>query len=168
MATIIKNGITFNNVYNSSEPRLEANGVLKRPRYGTTLAEFYNRPDLFHIVEALDINWNGAEVEDGVVINTTGELLNWIKSKTDLISSEVFEKLTILELISISRLLTREVADNIYLSADAVTDDFNSINNSIEDLSTLVNDLSTEISETKFKFVFNHNVIFSQFLYGKK
>ena len=146
MATIIKNGITFNNVYNSSEPRLEANGVLKRPRYGTTLAEFYNRPDLFHIVEALDINWNGAEVEDGVVINTTGELLNWIKSKTDLISSEVFEKLTILELISISRLLTREVADNIYLSADAVTEDFNNINSSLESLTSLFNDLSTEIS----------------------
>ena len=31
-------------------------------------------------INAVDINWNGAEIEDGVFITTTGELLSWVKN----------------------------------------------------------------------------------------
>ena len=37
--------------------------------------------DNFGIVNAVDIAWNGAQVEDNVTLNTTGDLLNWIKTK---------------------------------------------------------------------------------------
>ena len=31
------------------------------------------------VVNAVSIDWNGAEVDENVVINTTGQLLSWIK-----------------------------------------------------------------------------------------
>ena len=39
-------------------------------------------------INAVEIDWNGAVVEDGVVINTTSDLLNWIKSGSDTITSD--------------------------------------------------------------------------------
>ena len=39
------------------------------------------------IVNAIDIDWNGAEVEENVVINTTGELLSWIQGKSSFDAS---------------------------------------------------------------------------------
>lgn len=32
------------------------------------------------VINAVDIDWNGAEVGDGVYLHTTGEVLNWIKT----------------------------------------------------------------------------------------
>ena len=65
-------------------------------------------------INAVDIDWNDAEVEDGVVIKTTGELLSWIKSKSSEISPEIEAKIAALELINISRLLTKDIADETY------------------------------------------------------
>ena len=65
-------------------------------------------------INAVDIDWNDAEVEDGVVIKTTGELLSWIKSKSSEISPEIEAKIAALELINISRLLTKDIADATY------------------------------------------------------
>lgn len=33
------------------------------------------------IVNAVDIDWNGAQVEENVTLNSTGDLLSWIKIK---------------------------------------------------------------------------------------
>ena len=71
--SITQNGITFSN-YNDSEflpftrtVRLGINEGLDEDNFG--------------IVNAADIAWNGAQVEDNVTLNSTGDLLNWIKTK---------------------------------------------------------------------------------------
>ena len=38
-------------------------------------------------INAVEIDWNGAEVEENVVINTTGELLSWIQGKSSFDAS---------------------------------------------------------------------------------
>lgn len=32
-------------------------------------------------INAVEIDWNGAQIEDNVIINSTGDLLSWIKTK---------------------------------------------------------------------------------------
>ena len=74
----IQHGITFNQV----------------KQYGVTLGQWpvllagQMGPDEDGgIVNAIDIDWNGAEVEENVVINTTGELLSWIQGKSSFDAS---------------------------------------------------------------------------------
>ena len=38
------------------------------------------------VVDAVNIDWNGAEVEENVIINTTGQLISWIKNLFNSIS----------------------------------------------------------------------------------
>lgn len=85
ISNITKTGITsvsaeldnikFNSIirsgYNSSIPYILANSPWK------TINE---SESIKYSVNAVDINWNEAEIEDGVFITTTGELLSWIKN----------------------------------------------------------------------------------------
>ena len=73
-----KNNITFNNVkeagvYHASGP-IGLNGL-----YTTSGANIIDINSNLSLINAIDINWNGAQVEPGVVLNTTGDLLRWIK-----------------------------------------------------------------------------------------
>ena len=85
MATLNQNGITFtlngdavtpfggkytNNtnydpttgLYTQNQSKLDAKGVAKS-------------------FNAVEIDWNGAQVEDNVTLNSIGDLLSWIKTK---------------------------------------------------------------------------------------
>ena len=71
MANINQNGINFNN-YKTTGWELGGN-PLRMPIQG---------PDEDGgIINAVDIDWNGAQVEENVTINSTGDLLSWIKTK---------------------------------------------------------------------------------------
>lgn len=72
MAEITIDNIVFNNVKNVGEI------------VGSAPISFGNSssgPDteLGGIINAIDIDWNGAQIDDDVIINNTGELLNYIK-----------------------------------------------------------------------------------------
>lgn len=71
MATISQDNITFSN-YNDSDI-ISVSSPLKYGSY-EGLDE-----DNYGIVNAVDIAWNGAEVDEETTINSTGELLNYIK-----------------------------------------------------------------------------------------
>ena len=85
MATLNQNGITFTlngdavttidgkvttsgnydattGLYTQNQSKLDAKGVAKS-------------------FNAVEIDWNSAQVEDNVTINNTGDLLSWIKTK---------------------------------------------------------------------------------------
>ena len=40
------------------------------------------------ILNAVEIDWNGAKIDDNTTINTTVDLLNWIKSKSSNVDNE--------------------------------------------------------------------------------
>jgi uncharacterized repeat protein (TIGR02543 family) len=71
-------GIQFNNINSSA-------GISKNSIMSRSLNIWRNESDTWYsAINAVDIDWNGAEVEDNVVINTTGELLSWIKTKNNI------------------------------------------------------------------------------------
>ena len=69
---MIQNGIEFTPV---NEDYLIINKKISRDSYNKLLAG-KNNP----IINAISIDWNNAKVDDNTYINTTGELLSWIKS----------------------------------------------------------------------------------------
>ena len=76
MAEIIKDNIKFSNVPNSSAKGYT--GLITNADNITDKRYVYDS-ESDPIVMALDINWGGAEVDENKIINTTGELLTWIK-----------------------------------------------------------------------------------------
>lgn len=75
--------ITFNNVkaagvYHASGP-IGLNDRYRTDSTGTILTGIQH-PEL-SLINAIDIDWNGAQVDPEVELNTTGDLLKWIKSK---------------------------------------------------------------------------------------
>ena len=74
--SLILDGISFNHVqYRDSG---HAN-LLGRKTWDTTNASG-TLTDENYAVNAVDIDWNGAQVGNNVTIKTTGELLSWIKN----------------------------------------------------------------------------------------
>ena len=78
--TDYKNGINFNDVkspgvYHASGP-IGLNGS-----YSIEGGEITNINSNLSLINAVDIDWNNAQVDPGVEIKTTGDLLRWIKSK---------------------------------------------------------------------------------------
>lgn len=73
-------GIEFNKIKGKSKSTLTANPTMPASNGNLWKA---NTEDLsaWTGINAVDIDWNGAQVEENVIINTTGELLNWIKTK---------------------------------------------------------------------------------------
>ena len=69
---MVQNNITFNKVDFTTYAAV--NDILSRDSAAKINAGKGNP-----IINAVSIDWNGAEVDEDVVINTTGELLTWIK-----------------------------------------------------------------------------------------
>lgn len=77
-----KNNITFNSVKPAGA--LHASGPIGHNGMytvdGSTITSITKGISL---INGIDIDWNGAQVEPGVIINTTGDLLNWIRNKSE-------------------------------------------------------------------------------------
>jgi len=73
MATMTQNGISFYNVKTAG---------VRTDTWPIYLGGNQQGPDEDGgVINAVDIDWNGAVVGDGQTINSTGELLSWISSK---------------------------------------------------------------------------------------
>ena len=80
MSTYVQNEITFNNVK-------EGNYKIKAfPIYMNGLDGVH--PEYGGIINIVNVDWNGAEVGGDVVINTTGDLLSWIKNCIESLQEE--------------------------------------------------------------------------------
>ena len=84
MATITQNGITFSN-YNNTDV-LKVSSPLKYANY-EGLDE-----DNFGIINAVDIAWNGAQVNQFRQLNTTGDLISWIKTEDQKVAQASVSK----------------------------------------------------------------------------
>ena len=79
MAVTIKN-ITFNKV-----PKKKAKGLgvsMELTQTGipqdVTVAQYLQSENFYKLIHALDINWDGISIGNGVEINDTSDLINWI------------------------------------------------------------------------------------------
>ena len=70
-------GIQFNNITHEDDGiAIDAQIIRKNNNWKSEQNKY--KP----VVNAVDIDWNSAEVADNVTINTTSELINWIKNYT--------------------------------------------------------------------------------------
>jgi hypothetical protein len=76
MAQVIQDNIKFGNVYKDGGIRI-GDTLIQSTFNPNDETPSYNN---FPIINAVDIDWNGVEVGDNKTINTTGELINWIKN----------------------------------------------------------------------------------------
>jgi len=75
-----KNNITFNNVKPAGS--LHASGPIGHNRMYTVQGDAITAiTQGISLINGIDIDWDGAEVEPNVIINTTGDLLNWIRNR---------------------------------------------------------------------------------------
>ena len=123
MAQIVKDNITFNSYKNRGGLVLNNYPIRALGLEGPD-------EDGVGIINAVDIDWNGAEIEENVTIHTTAELLNWIKTKGGKISEIDSEKLAEIQnaievyQTTFNNVLGKSFADSRYqLKADSYTKD---------------------------------------------
>lgn len=99
MASIQLNNITFSNVDITNTVTgvgtkyVLANIVDGNGKYDITKVEngaALNNPEYFPFVNAIDIDWNGAQLTDNITINTTGQLLKIISD----LYNEIYPQVT--------------------------------------------------------------------------
>ena len=79
MAEITINGVKFTNIPNK-RTGVKIGNKLSQSNFTGNLEEYLASEDFHKLLCAIDIDWNGIEVAENVVINDTDELINWIKS----------------------------------------------------------------------------------------
>ena len=98
-------------------------------------------------INAVDINWNDAQVEDNIIIHTTGELLSWIKSKLNGINYEQYNillnKINNLETI-INNMNNMEEKEKYYLGT--ATEEQITNQSYINSLTCNIDDKPTELN----------------------
>ena len=85
MAVTIKN-ITFNNVPKKKTKGLGVSMELTQTGIpqDITVAQYLQSENFYKLIHALDINWDGINVGNGVEINDTADLINWILSLVEI------------------------------------------------------------------------------------
>lgn len=82
MSEVIINNVKFKNVPDKRYGT-KIGDMLTQSNVGMsqTVSDYILSDDFYALVNGVDIDWNSIEVEDGLVLNTTADLINWIKTK---------------------------------------------------------------------------------------
>lgn len=99
MATTIQNGITFNNIYKDGGTKVV--DTIKQDTWNPNAA--YPSSANFPLVNAVDIAWNGAQLNidnQDITINTTGELLNVVTNLANMAINNLRTAQTLLNQIA--------------------------------------------------------------------
>jgi len=145
----INSNITFNNVKDKGV-KLSAGPLLINGLTGT------DPDDGTGIVNAIDIDWNGAEVGENIIINTTGELLNWIKSNiggSNIDNEKLAEIQNTIDVYqdTFNNVLSKTYANNTYANKTETENAINDLTAALDqvitanDVQTIVNNRVEEI-----------------------
>ena len=77
MAEITINGVKFTNVPNK-RTGVKLGNKISQTNFTGDLEEYLASEDFYKLISAIDIDWNGIEIGENVVINDTADLINWI------------------------------------------------------------------------------------------
>ena len=82
-------GITFNNIPDK-KLGTKITTVITQSNVGNSSNEDYiNNQNFYKLYNAIDIDWNGAEIDNEHVINDTSDLLNYIKSRKEYLDNKI-------------------------------------------------------------------------------
>lgn len=125
MAEITINGVKYTNVPNKKAGTKFA-ASLTQSNIGASQAvqDYVNSAYFYPLVNAIDINWNGVEVEENSYINTTSDLISYIASKESNIDLSSYATMAYVDQ-KITDLIggAPETLDTLKELADALADD---------------------------------------------
>lgn len=125
MAEITINGVKYTNVPNKKAGTKFA-ASLTQSNIGASQAvqDYVNSAYFYPLVNAIDINWNGVEVDENSYINTTSDLISYIASKESNIDLSSYATMTYVDQ-KITDLIggAPETLDTLKELADALADD---------------------------------------------
>jgi hypothetical protein len=86
MAKYTEKGIVFNKVYDGNT-KIETSPITVKNTYNVSNGQVsFAGGDMHCLVNAVDIDWNGAQIDSNTELNSTAEVLNWVKNKVDNIN----------------------------------------------------------------------------------
>jgi len=125
MAEITINGVKYTNVPNKKAGTKFA-ASLTQSNIGASQAvqDYVNSAYFYPLVNAIDINWNGVEVDENSYINTTSDLISYIASKESNVDLSSYATMTYVN-DKISEIIggAPETLDTLKELADALEDD---------------------------------------------
>jgi len=77
MPEITINGVKFTNVPNK-RTGVKLGNKISQTNFTGDLEEYLASEDFYKLISAIDIDWNGIEIGENVIINDTADLINWI------------------------------------------------------------------------------------------
>ena len=95
------------------------------------------------IFNAVEINWNGACLGNGIIINSTGELLEYIKNKSSNLNINTYDKETIDNLIGEIE-ESKVNKENVY-DKETIDNLIGELNNKINELTNIINNITQNI-----------------------
>lgn len=119
MQEIILKGVKYTNIPNKKSGTKVAT-MLTQSNIGLSqsVIDYINSNAFYSLINSIDIDWNGIQLDEGIYINDTSDLINWIKSiekahKDKEYNSEHFSGLgrKTLQLKNESNILTQEDFD---------------------------------------------------------
>ena len=80
MSQITINDIKFTNIPNKKFG-IKLSNTLTQSNINQSVVNYLQSEDFYKLVNAVDIDWNGIEVDESVLINDTADLIKWIATK---------------------------------------------------------------------------------------
>lgn len=80
MSQLTINNVNFTNIPNKKFG-IKISNTLTQSNVNQKVVDYLQSDDFYKLVNAIDIDWNGIEIDENTVLNDTSDLINWIASK---------------------------------------------------------------------------------------
>ena len=81
MSQVTINNVKFTNIPNKKFG-IKISNTITQPNISQKVIDYLQSEDFYKLVNAIDIDWNGIEIDENTVLNDTSDLINWIASRT--------------------------------------------------------------------------------------
>lgn len=90
MAQVTIKDVKYTNVPNKKVGAKVANRITQSNiGMSQSVADYLASDSFYKLVGAIDIDWNGIEIDENIVLNDTSDLINWISSLVSEITPSI-------------------------------------------------------------------------------
>lgn len=80
MSQLVIKDVNFTNIPNKKFG-IKLSNTITQSNINQKVVDYLQSEDFYKLVNAVDIDWNGIEIDENTVLNDTSDLINWIASK---------------------------------------------------------------------------------------
>lgn len=126
MPEIIIDNVKYKNVPNKKQGVAFGNRLTQSNiGMSQSVVDYINSNKFYTLVDAIDIDWNGVEIDENITLNTTSDLVNWLKtfqdtSELDSTVREIQEQVNALMLDKVSVGLSASISTIFVNSSNSI------------------------------------------------